>query len=489
MLKRGLLVFISALWASSAFAQRDAIDLSRAVVWNSPADVASWPATTRVESLTMSPASAPEPGLALNFSGRSRWPNYTPPGWDGPIQYTIWAGVRINGVWHVSGFIQMWRDRPATGAPILTRGPGCSTNNFACNWAYDGRWGAMNGYQPSAGEAMIFFATAGNARGVRTVTSVRERTNVVMVNLPANDTGTFTFSGSRSDLVVDLEAEGLWTLFDATTYNQIAPGYARGIISGGDIDGNQIEEVVADYGAGGLWIRWNGTTWTQLHPGTANAMVLADIDGNGLSDVVVGFADAGLWAFVNARSWVQLHQASPIVMAAGDIDGGGDDLIMSYAGQGVWIRRNSGAWAQLHPSNPREIVTGDFDGNGRADMVLSFVNEGTWMVLNASTWARVHPSAALHLAVGDVDGSGREDLLMDFGGPVGIWLLRNLLNWLPVHGQPAEQIVLADLDGNGQDDILIDFGPGTGVWILVNSSTWAHATSSSPRWMRAGHFN
>jgi len=84
----------------------------------------------------------------------------------------------------------MWRGRASTGAPILT--------NFATNWAYDSRWGPMAGYQPHVGEQMGFFLSAGNARGETDVSSVRERTNVVVVALPAGDSGNFTFSLART---------------------------------------------------------------------------------------------------------------------------------------------------------------------------------------------------------------------------------------------------------------------------------------------------
>ena len=166
------------------------------------------------------------------------------PAWlDGPIQYTVWAGVRIGGVWHVSGIIQMWRERASTGAPILTN------NNFARNWVYDSRWGAMNGYQPVAGEAMIFFLTAGNARGISGVTSVRERSNVVMVNLPANDTGVFRFADAvRRTCSTTSGVEGLWTLRDATTFSKITAANPKNVVAG-DLDGNGIDEVIADFGA------------------------------------------------------------------------------------------------------------------------------------------------------------------------------------------------------------------------------------------------
>jgi hypothetical protein len=159
----------------------DAINLSTVRVYNSPADVASWAQTGRITSLSMSPVN----GLNLEFTTKNSWPDYTPPGWDGPIEYTVWAVVNVGSQWYTSGFIQMWRGRASTGAPILT--------DFAPNWAYDARWGPMAGYHPHVGEKMGFFVTAGNARNVGTVTSLRERSNVVMVSLPAGDSGYFTF--------------------------------------------------------------------------------------------------------------------------------------------------------------------------------------------------------------------------------------------------------------------------------------------------------
>lgn len=161
-------------------APNDALNLGLASVYNSPADIASWPATATITRLEMSSA-----GLSFVFSQQGSWPDYTPPGWSGPIQYTVWAVVNIAGRWYTSGFIQMWRSRPSTGAPILS--------DFARNWAYDARWGPMAGYQPHVGEQMGFFVSAGNARGTSGVTSLRQRSNVVTVALPAGDTGVFTF--------------------------------------------------------------------------------------------------------------------------------------------------------------------------------------------------------------------------------------------------------------------------------------------------------
>lgn len=160
----------------------DAIDLTQVEVHNSPADVAGWPVTTQISRLEMQ---SPDVGLSFTFPAQATWPDYTPPGWDGPLQYTVWAVVNVGGRWYSSGYIQMWNGRPSTGAPLLT--------DFARNWAYDGRWGPMQGHQPQVGELMGFFVTAGNARGVLDVTSLRERSNVVVVPVPAGDVGAFTF--------------------------------------------------------------------------------------------------------------------------------------------------------------------------------------------------------------------------------------------------------------------------------------------------------
>ncbi|MFT3713391.1 MAG: NBR1-Ig-like domain-containing protein [Archangium sp.] len=166
-----------------AACNEDAIDLSQVEVFNSPSDVAGWAITTHIERLEMHPEG--DIGLVFSFPAQQTWPDYTPPGWDGPLQYTVWAVLKINGRWVTSGYIQMWNGRYGTGAPLLT--------DFARNWAYDGRWGPMMGYNPQVGEQVGFFVTAGNARGIGEVTSLRERSNVVTVNLPAGDTGTFNF--------------------------------------------------------------------------------------------------------------------------------------------------------------------------------------------------------------------------------------------------------------------------------------------------------
>lgn len=166
----------------------DAVDLGQTTIHNSPSDVAQWPATAKVLSLAIQLQ-----GFQIDFTkrdGAGSWPDYVPPGFGGPIEYTLWSVEKVNGPWHASGPIQIWRD------PSHTLWIGGQPSMLAQNWYYDpGRWGPLSGYQPAVGEPVGFFVTAGNARNVPApgATSVLERSNVVIVPFPADTGASFTF--------------------------------------------------------------------------------------------------------------------------------------------------------------------------------------------------------------------------------------------------------------------------------------------------------
>ncbi len=117
------------------------------------------------------------PPLSSPPQGANEWP----PGTGSPdsvnIQYTVWLVVQVAGVWYTSGFIQMWIGRPDTGSSPIG-------SEFARNWAYDTRWGPMNGQSLPPGSTVGMFVSAGNARGQSGVTTVRERSEVVQVAVP-----------------------------------------------------------------------------------------------------------------------------------------------------------------------------------------------------------------------------------------------------------------------------------------------------------------
>jgi hypothetical protein len=167
----------------------DDIDLGQAVIENSPGDVASWPATTKITKLQIDQGG--NTGFHIDFTkrdGTGSWPDYTPPGWNGAIEYTLWIVIKVSGQWYASGCIQIWRDPSGT---LWSGGP---PSGVAANWYYDrNRWGAMTGHQPAVGEQVGFFVTAGNARNERGVTSVRERSNVVMVSFPSDQGAVFDY--------------------------------------------------------------------------------------------------------------------------------------------------------------------------------------------------------------------------------------------------------------------------------------------------------
>ncbi|MEQ1877397.1 MAG: hypothetical protein ABL958_12195 [Bdellovibrionia bacterium] len=88
--------------------------------------------------------------------------------------------LKVNGRWSAAGILQYWNGLDAMGDDITLN------RQIAINWVYDGRWGPMADYQPSPGEEVGFLVTAGNARGPAVVTSVRERSNAVIVPFPSS---------------------------------------------------------------------------------------------------------------------------------------------------------------------------------------------------------------------------------------------------------------------------------------------------------------
>lgn len=177
-------------------------DFRTADIYGSPAEIRDWPVGVTITKLTMSPER--DYGLHFDFEPRQSWPDIIPSTggpnggpWDGPLQYTVWACAQVpGGKWGAAGFIQMWRNRESTGAPLLQRTSDGKTN-WRANWAYDGRWGALSTIDVTVGTRICFLVVAGNSRaGWAVETAVRQRSEPVCINLPADDRGTFEFSGS-----------------------------------------------------------------------------------------------------------------------------------------------------------------------------------------------------------------------------------------------------------------------------------------------------
>lgn len=152
---------------------RDGIDISQAVIHNSP-DVRSWPATATITKLEFRPT-----GVHIEHSknqGPNAWPNFRPPAWQGDLQYTLWIFLNIGG-WQGSGCIEYWQSCDQNGGP---------PEQFARNWYYAAdRWGPMTGHQPVPGEMVGFMVSAGDARN-NGVQSVQERSNIVLMPFPVS---------------------------------------------------------------------------------------------------------------------------------------------------------------------------------------------------------------------------------------------------------------------------------------------------------------
>jgi hypothetical protein len=164
----------------------DAIDLSQTTILNSPRDLASWPATAAITRLDLRAS-----GVHVEFSkkdGAGRWPDITPPGWAGPLQYTLGMALNIDGRWYASAPIEYWNGLDVAGGP---------PSQYALNWFYDpARWAPMTYHQPAVGEMIGFFVCAGDCRNRSDASAspVRERSNVVLVPMPTDGGASYAFS-------------------------------------------------------------------------------------------------------------------------------------------------------------------------------------------------------------------------------------------------------------------------------------------------------
>lgn len=166
------------------------LDLSLVTLYANPPTLASWPVTTQLSALDFS-----DSGVHVVFDrqdGASRWPDVIPPGWDGPLQYTLGMVECIDGEWYGSAVLEYWYGLDAMGGNVAL------DDQIAVNWFYDaGRWGLLAGRQPATGEVVGFFVAAGNLRNITAddpaQSPVMERSNVVLVPFPDVAGATYTF--------------------------------------------------------------------------------------------------------------------------------------------------------------------------------------------------------------------------------------------------------------------------------------------------------
>jgi hypothetical protein len=154
----------------------DQINMSAAQIYNSPTDLANWTVSTAITAVNFL-----GDGISVQFSkkdGPGRWPDVTPPGWDGPLEYTLGMCFNLNGQWACSAVIEVWNGLDPAGGP---------PSQIGRNWFYDPqRWGPMTGHQPAPGETIGVFVCEGDCRNNTRgdLSPLRERSNVVLVKFP-----------------------------------------------------------------------------------------------------------------------------------------------------------------------------------------------------------------------------------------------------------------------------------------------------------------
>lgn len=166
----------------------DMLNIQQAQIVNSP-DVRNWPVTTALTAVSFDGAVT-----RVDFTkkdGANRWPDVTPPGWSGPLEYTLWLFVNNNGQWVGSGFIQFWNGRDGSGTSADPDVPSI----YHAHWYYAERWAPIFGHGPiKAGEQIGFMVTSGNQRDSVGPDSVHERSNVVV--FAATDNGHYSFAAA-----------------------------------------------------------------------------------------------------------------------------------------------------------------------------------------------------------------------------------------------------------------------------------------------------
>ena len=153
------------------------LDMHEAVIEHDDPGMTDWNISTTITGLDLLPS-----GVHVEFSkadGPNRWPDtpdYSGSGGMGPLQYSIGLCFKISGQWHCSAPIELWYGLHENGGNIGEPG------QVPSNWFYDNRWGAMQGYQPKAGEIVGVYVVAGDARN--NIYVVKERSNIVLVPFP-----------------------------------------------------------------------------------------------------------------------------------------------------------------------------------------------------------------------------------------------------------------------------------------------------------------
>lgn len=168
---------------------RDQFNLAEAGFINSPA-IEEWPKTVDIVGVTCSPVDGFRIAFDRAIPDAWKWPS-NPAVPSDNFQYTVWFFLNIRNQWLGAGFVQMWQGRMEQGGhpipPIFAVPPGDSVPGWKNLWGDPARWPILSDHVPAPGEQIGIMVTAGNARLTGGVTSVAERSQVVLLTLRSDD--------------------------------------------------------------------------------------------------------------------------------------------------------------------------------------------------------------------------------------------------------------------------------------------------------------
>lgn len=155
----------------------ESFNIATAKFWDNPPDAGTWPVSARITSIEF----VPNVAMRVDFDrrdGPNRWPDVIPPGFSGPLQYTLGMCRNINGQWHCSAVVQFWYGRDLNSTAPASR--------FWREWWYDAaRWGPLADVRPNEGDTVGVFVASGDLRmrfhTRATCPRVCEISNVAMV--------------------------------------------------------------------------------------------------------------------------------------------------------------------------------------------------------------------------------------------------------------------------------------------------------------------
>jgi hypothetical protein len=150
----------------------DVLPLASAILTGG-ADIRAWPITTTITRL-----STGVNGLdaAFDKKGNGSWPDIVPPGWTGPIYYTVWLGAMLADGLHLAASLVSYRGQQSNGVEGAGAGDVTNIGQYSQNlWYLDP---ALKAHIVTEGETLYLLVTAGGFRGLSVVT-VQERSQLV----------------------------------------------------------------------------------------------------------------------------------------------------------------------------------------------------------------------------------------------------------------------------------------------------------------------